>query len=228
MRSLPQGVGLIQVIGIGGIGLSGIAEELHNHGYQVQGSDVAEGGNTRRLAELGIKVMIGHRADNLGAAEVVVMSSAIKPDNPEIDRQEARAARAGRAAGRDARRIDAPQMGDRGRRDARQDHDDLDDRRAARNGAARPDRHQWRHHQCLRHEREARRWRLDGGRGRRERRHLYVAAGGDRRGSPISTQSISTITAISPRCSRPSKRSPATFRSTASPSCASTIRSCRA
>jgi UDP-N-acetylmuramate--alanine ligase len=84
MRSLPQGLGLIHFVGIGGIGMSGIAEVLHNLGYKVQGSDVAAGANTNRLEALGIAVAIGHRAENLGAAEVVVVSSAIKPDNPEI------------------------------------------------------------------------------------------------------------------------------------------------
>jgi UDP-N-acetylmuramate--alanine ligase len=90
MRSLPQGLGLIHFVGIGGIGMSGIAEVLHNLGYKVQGSDVAEGGNTRRLVELGIPLMIGHKGDNLGAAEVVVVSSAIKADNPEIAAARAR------------------------------------------------------------------------------------------------------------------------------------------
>ncbi len=84
MRSLPQGLGLIHFVGIGGIGMSGIAEVLHNLGYQVQGSDVAAGGNTRRLVKLGIPVMIGHKAENLGSAAVVVVSSAIKPDNAEL------------------------------------------------------------------------------------------------------------------------------------------------
>ena len=84
MRSLPQGLGLIHFVGIGGIGMSGIAEVLHNLGYKVQGSDLSEGGNTARLTALGIPVMVGHKAENIGAAEVVVISSAIKPDNPEI------------------------------------------------------------------------------------------------------------------------------------------------
>jgi UDP-N-acetylmuramate--alanine ligase len=84
MRSLPQGLGLIHFVGIGGIGMSGIAEVLHNLGYKVQGSDLSEGGNTARLTALGIPVMVGHKAENIGAAEVVVVSSAIKPDNPEI------------------------------------------------------------------------------------------------------------------------------------------------
>ncbi len=84
MRALPLDIGLIHFVGIGGIGMSGIAEVLHNLGYKVQGSDVAEGANTRRLADLGIKVSIGHRADNVGSAQVVVVSSAVKKDNPEV------------------------------------------------------------------------------------------------------------------------------------------------
>jgi UDP-N-acetylmuramate--alanine ligase len=84
MRALPLDIGLIHFVGIGGIGMSGIAEVLHNLGYKVQGSDVADGANTRRLVELGIKVFIGHRADNVGAAQVIVVSSAVKKDNPEV------------------------------------------------------------------------------------------------------------------------------------------------
>ena len=84
MRALPLDIGLIHFVGIGGIGMSGIAEVLHNLGYKVQGSDLSDGANTRRLAELGIKVHIGHRADNLGNAQVVVVSSAVKKDNPEV------------------------------------------------------------------------------------------------------------------------------------------------
>jgi UDP-N-acetylmuramate--alanine ligase len=84
MRSLPESIGPIHFVGIGGIGMSGIAEVLRNLGYRVQGSDLAEGGNTRRLAALGIPVAIGHAADNLDGAAVVVVSSAVKADNPEI------------------------------------------------------------------------------------------------------------------------------------------------
>lgn len=85
MRALPLDLGTIHFIGIGGIGMSGIAEVLHNLGYSVQGSDVAEGANTRRIRDLGIPVEIGHRAENLGDAQVVVVSSAINADNPEIE-----------------------------------------------------------------------------------------------------------------------------------------------
>jgi len=84
MRSLPESIGPIHFVGIGGIGMSGIAEVLHNLGYRVQGSDLSESGNTRRLVELGIPVAIGHRTENLGNAEVVVISSAVKPENPEV------------------------------------------------------------------------------------------------------------------------------------------------
>jgi UDP-N-acetylmuramate--alanine ligase len=84
MRSLPDWVGPIHFVGIGGIGMSGIAEVLHNLGYRVQGSDQAESANTRRLAALGIPVQLGHAADNLDAAGVVVISSAVRQDNPEV------------------------------------------------------------------------------------------------------------------------------------------------
>ncbi|MBY0319071.1 MAG: UDP-N-acetylmuramate--L-alanine ligase [Reyranella sp.] len=84
MRAMPLDLGLIHFVGIGGIGMSGIAEVLHNLGYKVQGSDIADGANTRRLQEIGIKVAIGHRADNIAHAQVVVVSSAVKKDNPEV------------------------------------------------------------------------------------------------------------------------------------------------
>ncbi|MCL8380845.1 MULTISPECIES: UDP-N-acetylmuramate--L-alanine ligase [Xanthobacter] len=81
---LPSGLGSIHFVGIGGIGMSGIAEVLHNLGYEVQGSDVADSANVKRLRERGIKVMIGHAAANVDDADVVVVSSAIKRDNPEL------------------------------------------------------------------------------------------------------------------------------------------------
>jgi UDP-N-acetylmuramate--alanine ligase len=84
MRTLPLSIGRIHFVGIGGIGMSGIAEILHNLGYQVQGSDVADSYNVARLRKLGIEVAIGHRAENLGQAQVIVVSSAVKKDNPEV------------------------------------------------------------------------------------------------------------------------------------------------
>eukprot|EP01035_Chromulina_nebulosa_P008795 gene8795-11895_t len=70
-------IGLVHFIGIGGIGMSGIAEVLHNLGHRVQGSDQADSANVQRLRAKGIEVHIGHNADNLGEAEVVVVSTAI-------------------------------------------------------------------------------------------------------------------------------------------------------
>jgi UDP-N-acetylmuramate--alanine ligase len=81
---LPRDIGPIHFVGVGGIGMSGIAEVLANLGYVVQGSDVAESANVKRLRDKGIKVAIGHDAKNLDGAEVVVVSSAIKRDNPEL------------------------------------------------------------------------------------------------------------------------------------------------
>ena len=84
MRALPLGIGAIHFVGIGGIGMSGIAEVLHTLGYTVQGSDQSESANVRRLREAGIDVRIGHDAANLGDAQVVVTSTAVRRDNPEI------------------------------------------------------------------------------------------------------------------------------------------------
>ena len=80
---MPQ-VGIIHFVGIGGIGMSGIAEILHNLGYKVQGSDLTDNANAKRLRDKGIKVMIGHKAENVGDAGVIVISSAVKKDNPEV------------------------------------------------------------------------------------------------------------------------------------------------
>ena len=74
---LPHNIGPVHFIGIGGIGMSGIAEVLVNLGYTVQGSDQADSANVKRLREKGISVAIGHAAGNLGDARVVVVSSAI-------------------------------------------------------------------------------------------------------------------------------------------------------
>ena len=84
MRALPLDLGTMHFIGIGGIGMSGIAEILHNLGYPVQGSDLSESANVKRLQAAGIPISIGHDAANLGEAQVVVVSSAVKRDNPEV------------------------------------------------------------------------------------------------------------------------------------------------
>ncbi|TWG64790.1 UDP-N-acetylmuramate--L-alanine ligase [Aminobacter sp. J44] len=81
---MPQTIGVVHFIGIGGIGMSGIAEVLHTLGYKVQGSDQADSQNVQRLREKGIECMVGHKAENLGSAEVIVVSSAVKKNNPEL------------------------------------------------------------------------------------------------------------------------------------------------
>ena len=81
---LPRELGPIHFVGIGGIGMSGIAEVLINQGYTVQGSDASENANVKRLVDKGATVHIGHDAKWLGDAAVVVVSTAIKRDNPEL------------------------------------------------------------------------------------------------------------------------------------------------
>jgi len=84
IMKLPRDIGPVHFIGIGGIGMSGIAEVMLNLGYTVQGSDQADSANIKRLRDKGVAIAIGHAATNIGAAQVVVVSSAVKPDNPEL------------------------------------------------------------------------------------------------------------------------------------------------
>ena len=84
MRIRPLDIGPLHFVGIGGIGMSGIAEILCNMGYTVQGSDIAENTNIKRLRDRGARVALGHRAENVEGADVVVVSSAIAADNPEL------------------------------------------------------------------------------------------------------------------------------------------------
>jgi UDP-N-acetylmuramate--alanine ligase len=81
---LPREIGPIHFIGIGGIGMSGIAEVLVNLGYTVKGSDQADSANVKRLRDMGVAIAIGHDAGNIDGAKVVVVSSAVKRDNPEL------------------------------------------------------------------------------------------------------------------------------------------------
>jgi UDP-N-acetylmuramate--alanine ligase len=81
---MARTIGRVHFIGIGGIGMSGIAEVLHSLGYAVQGSDQADSANVQRLSAKGIKCFVGHKAENIGDAEVVVVSTAIKKSNPEL------------------------------------------------------------------------------------------------------------------------------------------------
>ena len=82
---MPPGIGPFHIVGIGGIGMSAIAEVLHHRGYQVQGSDLKSGANVQRLKDKGIHCVEGHDPANLGSAKFVVVSTAIKTDNPEVE-----------------------------------------------------------------------------------------------------------------------------------------------
>jgi UDP-N-acetylmuramate--alanine ligase len=84
MKGVGTDIGTIHFVGIGGIGMSGIAEVMHNLGYSVQGSDIAESYVVEGLRKRGIKVLIGHAAENIGEAAVVVTSTAVRRDNPEV------------------------------------------------------------------------------------------------------------------------------------------------
>jgi UDP-N-acetylmuramate--alanine ligase len=87
---MPLDIGAIHFVGIGGIGMSGIAEVMRILGYAVQGSDLIDNANVKRLRKMGIQVAVGHDAGNLGEAKVVVISSAVKRDNPELAAARAR------------------------------------------------------------------------------------------------------------------------------------------
>ena len=87
---LPFGVGAIHFVGIGGIGMSGIAEVMHNLGYEVRGSDISDNANVKRLRDKGVPIAIGHSPDNVADAEAVIISTAIRRDNPEVAAARAR------------------------------------------------------------------------------------------------------------------------------------------
>src|SRR5581483_1139872 len=85
LMRLPREIGPIHFVGIGGSGMSGIAEVLINLGYTVQGSDVRANAVTQRLTKLGARITIGHSSANIAGADVVVVSSAVAKDNPEVE-----------------------------------------------------------------------------------------------------------------------------------------------
>ena len=128
---LPNQIGPIHFVGIGGIGMSGIAEALINLGHEVQGSDPSDNANVKRLREHGATVFIGHDKANLGAAAVVVISSAVKRDNPEVVEARAQRIPVVRRAEMLAELM-RPQAMRGGGRHAWQDHDDVAGGDAAR------------------------------------------------------------------------------------------------
>ena len=81
----PDKTGLFHIVGIGGIGMSAIAEVMHTRGYRVQGSDLKHGANLERLRAHGITALIGHDPGNIKDAAYLVISSAVKPGNPEFE-----------------------------------------------------------------------------------------------------------------------------------------------
>ena len=173
---LPSDIGPVHFVGIGGIGMSGIAEVLLNLGYTVQGSDASDSANVKRLRDKGAQ----------GCGRPRRRQSRRCGGRGGVDRHQARqsrahggagAAAAGGAPRRDAGRADAAQELRRHRRHPRQDHDHLAGGGAARSRQLRSHRHQRRHHRGLRHQCAARRRRLDGGGGGRIRRHVPEAAG---------------------------------------------------
>ena len=171
----------IHFVGIGGSGMSGIAEVLANLGYQVSGSDLAENAATRRLAQPGREDLLRHtpRERQRRRRGGGVLGGAGR--QPRGGRG-ARAAHPGGAARADARRADAPEAGRRDRRHARQDHHHQPGGERARRGRARPDLRHRRAAQRRRLQRAPRRGRLHRGRGRRVRRLVPAPAAGDRGG----------------------------------------------
>ena len=127
---MPRDVGPFHIIGIGGIGMSAIAEILLAKGYTVQGSDQKDSANVNRLRAKGIRVFVGHDPVNLIGARYVVISTAVKAGNPELDRRTPKGL-ADHPPRRDARRADAALFDGLGHRHARQDDDDLADRRTS-------------------------------------------------------------------------------------------------
>ncbi len=127
----------VHFVGIGGSGMSGIAEVLLNLGYTVSGSDLKRSATTDRLASLGARVFEGHAAEHASGAHVVVTSTAVRPRQPRGGRGPP-ARRPRHPARRDAGRADAPQVRGRGGGQPRQDHDHLDGGARARPRRPRP------------------------------------------------------------------------------------------
>ena len=163
MRALPLDIGTIHFVGIGGIGMSGIAEILQNLGYSVQGSDIAESGNVKRLRDTRHAGRDRPSARRTWATpQVVVISSAVKPDNPEVIAARGKLVPVVRRAEMLAELMrlkwSVAVGGTHGKTTTTSMVAALID-----GGGSRSHRHQRRHHQRLRHQRAARRRRMDGG-----------------------------------------------------------------
>ena len=173
--------------------MSGIAELLVNLGYEVSGSDMQRTDITDRLESLGARITQGHDARNVGDAEVVVYSSAVRSTNPEMAAARERGLAVVAARG-DPRRTDGAAPGYRRSGRARQDNDDLDDRPRARHGRAGSDRRHRRPCQLVRQQRQARPRQVSRRGSRRERSVFPEAVTAFRRSSRTSIMSISRRT----------------------------------
>ena len=177
---MPGDIGPVHVVGVGGIGMSAIAEILHAKGYTVQGSDQKDSANVRRLRAKGIRVFVGHDPVNLVGRALHRHLDGGEAGQPRA-RRGARQGAAHHPPRRDAGRADAPLCDGVGHRHARQDHHHLADRPRVQCGRPRPDGDHRRHHQRVGLQRPARQRRLDDRGGRRIGRHLHQDPDPDRR-----------------------------------------------
>ncbi len=177
----PDQAGLFHIVGIGGIGMSAIAEVMHTRGYHVQGSDLKDSANLERLRARGITCLIGHDPDNVKGAGHLVISSAVKAGNPEFEAAKERGLPIIRRAEMLAELMrpcaTVSITGTHGKTTTTSLIADL-----LEGGRSRSHRDRRRHHQCLGHQCPHRQGRMDGGRGRRVRRYVPEASDPDRRG----------------------------------------------
>ena len=171
----------IHFAGIGGSGMSGIAEVLHNMGFQISGSDIAENDTVRRLRAMGMRIAVGHAAANVGGGGSAGLFQRHHRGQRRGPRSAAQQA-AGHPARGDAGRADAHEVLAGRRRHARQDHDHLHDRRHPDPGPPRPHLRGRRPAEGRRQRRQARFFALPGRRGRRVGRQLSEALSHHRRG----------------------------------------------
>ena len=213
---LPRDIGPVHFVGIGGIGMSGIAEVLANLGYTVTGSDVAESANVKRLRDKGIAVTVGHEGAECRRRR---MSSSSPPRSsatiPELVAARAKRLPVVRRAEMLAELMRLKSCvaiaGTHGKTTTTSMVATLLDA-----GGLRSDRDQWRHHQRLWHQCAARRRRLDGGGGRRIRRHLPEIAGRRRDRHQHRSRASRSLQDFRHGAKRPSAISSRTCRSTAS------------
>ena len=216
LMRLPREIGPIHFVGIGGIGMSGIAEVLVQSRLHRAGLGRLRERQCHAAARQGRQ---GHRRPQGRERRRRRRGRGLDRDQARQSGTDggARAAHSGGAPRRNAGRTDAAEKLRRDRRHPWQDHHDLDGRNPARCRRSRSDRDQWRHHQCLRHQCPARRRRLDGGGGRRERRHVPEAAGRCRHRHQYRSRASRSLQDLRGDAGRVPQLSSRTCRSTALP-----------